>query len=57
MKYDREVFVEVLVRHQPTSSSGCICGWAKLGHSHPEHVADIYEVAMRIINGGQDGQA
>jgi len=44
--YDRETFVDVLVYHQPTSTSGCICGWAKLGASHAEHVADQYERIM-----------
>ena len=46
--YDREALIEVLVYHQPTSTSGCICGWAVLGASHPEHVVDQYE---RVMNG------
>lgn len=41
--YDRAVLVDVLVYHQPTSTSGCICGWGVLGASHAEHVADVYE--------------
>lgn len=45
--YDREVLVEVLVYHWRTKTSGCGCGWAKLGASHPEHVADAYEQAVR----------
>jgi len=44
--YDREALIEVLVYHQPTSTSGCICGWAVLGASHAEHVADRYEYVM-----------
>lgn len=44
--YDREVLVTVLVYHQHTNTSGCICGWAVLGASHPEHVADAYEQAV-----------
>lgn len=44
--YNREILVEVLIYHWPTSTSGCICGWAELGHSYPEHVANVYELAM-----------
>jgi hypothetical protein len=44
--YNREVLVEVLVYHAHTNSSGCFCGWAELGKSHPEHVADVYEQSM-----------
>ena len=44
--YDREVLVEVLVYHQATSTSGCHCGWAELGKSHADHVADVYEQSM-----------
>ncbi len=47
MEYDRELLIRVLVYHQPTNTSGCICGWGKLAHSHPEHVIDTYEEAMR----------
>jgi len=43
--YVRGLLVGVLVAHQPTSTSGCICGWAVLGASHAEHVADVYEAA------------
>lgn len=50
MLYDRELFVRVLVYHQPTNTSGCICGWAKLGASHPEHVADVYEMSYLEVN-------
>lgn len=47
VRYDREVLTNVLVYHQRTSIRGCRCGWAVLGASHPEHVADIYEEAMK----------
>lgn len=43
IKYDRNVLVEILVYHWQTNTSGCGCGWAELGKSHPEHVADVYE--------------
>jgi hypothetical protein len=49
MTYDREVLVSTLVRHWPTKTSGCGCGWAELGRSHPEHVADMYEAAMDFL--------
>ena len=42
---ERAKLVETLVHHWPTSTSGCICGWAKLGHSFPEHLADQYEAS------------
>jgi hypothetical protein len=41
--YDRERLVTVLIYHQQTNTSGCICGWGRLGHSWAEHVADVYE--------------
>ncbi len=31
----------VLITHSRTSIEGCHCGWAKLGHSHAQHVADM----------------
>ncbi len=49
--YDREVLVNVLVYHQATRTSGCHCGWAVLGASHAEHVADIYEGSVAIKTG------
>jgi hypothetical protein len=45
--YDRELLVEVPTYHQQRSDSSCICGWARLGASHPEHVADTYEATLR----------
>lgn len=45
-RYSRSVLVEILVYHWATSTSGCGCGWAELGHSHAEHVADVYEAAI-----------
>jgi hypothetical protein len=46
-RYDRAVLVHTLIYHQATSTSGCHCGWAVLGASHAEHVADVYEAAAR----------
>lgn len=46
--YVRSVLVEVLVYHYRTDTSGCGCGWAELGRSHPEHVADVYEMAVGL---------
>lgn len=44
--YDRAALVAVLVYHWRTETSGCGCGWAVLGASHPEHVADVYEMEL-----------
>jgi len=48
--YHRDVLVLVLVYHQRSDISGCVCGWALLGHSHAEHVADVYEATVREIH-------
>jgi len=45
--YDRAVLVDVLVHHQRMTMRACGCGWDVLGKSHPEHVADAYETAMK----------
>lgn len=50
--YDRDRLVEVLVYHQRTDTSGCHCGWAVLGASYAEHVADAYEMSARAAEGG-----
>ena len=47
IRYDREVLVEVLVYHQRKNSQYCACGWGELGKSYAEHVADIYEMAIK----------
>lgn len=47
IKYDREWLVSVLIYHQRTDTSGCHCGWAVLGASYAEHVADIYEETIQ----------
>lgn len=44
--YDREVLVNVLVYHGSTGPARCWCGWAMLGASLPEHIADVYEAAV-----------
>lgn len=44
--FDRAALVEVLVYHWRTNTSGCGCGWAELGRSHPEHVVDVYVQSM-----------
>ena len=44
--YERTVLVEVLIYHQRRSIEACNCGWAKLGASHAEHVADVYETSI-----------
>jgi hypothetical protein len=46
--YNRAVLVEVLVYHWATKTSACGCGWSKLGASHAEHVADVYEASVAV---------
>lgn len=46
--YSRSLLVEILIYHQRTDTSGCHCGWAVLGASYAEHVADVYEAARGI---------
>jgi hypothetical protein len=41
--YDRELLISTLVYHQRKDAQYCLCGWGKLGASHAEHVADVYE--------------
>jgi hypothetical protein len=41
--YNRQVLVDTLVEHAMTDSAGCRCGGVELGHSYPEHLADMYE--------------
>lgn len=40
-----KTMAEVLVDHQRQNSSSCLCGWAKLGHSHSEHQAEALSAA------------
>jgi hypothetical protein len=44
--YSRTMLVAVLVEHQRKDERACLCGWDRLGASHAEHVADMYEAAM-----------
>lgn len=50
-EYNRDILVNVLVYHYRKTdsiSSGCGCGWAELGKSHSEHVANMYEMAVTL---------
>lgn len=40
-----KTMAEVLIEHQRHNASSCLCGWAKLGRSHPEHQADALTAA------------
>lgn len=44
--YRRDALVETLIYHQRADISGCCCGWAVLGRSFAEHVADVYEFTL-----------
>jgi hypothetical protein len=48
LQYDRSVLVAVLKYHSRKNSSICSCGWAELGRSHPEHIADVYEQLVAV---------
>lgn len=44
----------VLITHSRTSIEGCHCGWADLGHSHAQHVADMLaDHLVALAAGGQ----
>ena len=47
-RYDREVLMHVVNHHHKVEIKGCICGWAALGRTIGEHVADVYEESVRI---------
>lgn len=36
-----EAVTKVLVAHQRRDNSSCLCGWARLGFSHPTHQAAL----------------
>ena len=44
---ERNVLLQVLIYHQRLDIGSCGCGWSVLGASHAEHVADVYEDALR----------
>ena len=46
--YVRSSLVEILVYHYRKNDSSCGCGWAELGHSHPEHVVNVYEMSVGV---------
>lgn len=45
--YSRDVLVNTVIYHGRTDIKGCHCGWAELGKSHAEHVANVYEQSAR----------
>lgn len=51
MTYSRALLVEALVFHQRMDIGSCRCGWADLGKSHAEHIANIYEERLRQYQG------
>lgn len=46
--YNRVVLVNTIIYHGRTNIRGCHCGWAELGKSHAEHVANMYELAVTL---------
>jgi hypothetical protein len=47
MEYNRDKLIQVLIYHYRANIGSCGCGWAELGKSHPEHVANVYEEYLR----------
>ena len=47
LPYDRDMLVKILVYHQRRNIQHCMCGWRRLGNSHADHVADVYEQCVR----------
>jgi hypothetical protein len=45
--YSRDVLILTLIYHQRADIDHCGCGWSKLGESHAEHVADVFEESCR----------
>ena len=41
----------LLVAHQRTDTSACHCGWAALGESHAQHVAELVRSAFHRPRG------
>jgi hypothetical protein len=48
LAYDREVLTAVVIYHYRKGIEGCGCGWAELGASYAEHVADVYEQSVAV---------
>lgn len=46
-EYNRALLVQILIYHRPNENSSCCCGWGELGRSWAEHVANMYEIALR----------
>jgi hypothetical protein len=46
---ERDILVQVLIYHWRTDTSGCGCGWARLGHSHAEHVVEVFEQSVAAL--------
>ncbi len=45
---ERQILIEVLTYHYRKDSQYCGCGWGKLGHSHPEHVVEVFEESVAM---------
>lgn len=44
----RDRIAAALIEHQRQGVQHCLCGWGKLGHSHPDHVADAVIAALGL---------
>jgi len=51
---DSPEVVDALVKHQRKDITGCICGWARLGHSHSAHqLAEIVVIVRATQTPGE----
>lgn len=49
MKYDREVFITILIAHQRMEDCMCLCGWGRIGLSFAEHLVNMYENEIYLL--------
>jgi len=48
-----DLAVYLLILHQRKDSQSCLCGWGELGRSHPEHQANVLQLAGVLKQSGE----
>lgn len=48
--YKRNLLVAVIINHNRINIGNCLCGWNIYDGSHAEHIADVYEEAVKILD-------
>lgn len=46
---EEECLAQVLIYHYRKDSQFCGCGWGVLGHSHVQHVIDVFKESIRYL--------